>query len=480
MARTIPQKAPPSLPFFGFSGPSGPMIFLMLGLALAALLSFPTGAPAVSGAGDDAAGRVHNLTLADVIRMGRESSPQLWVQKHVIEQAEAQLGQARAGRLPRLEYLQITGLVPEARGDATFSPDDRSCLLDGLGPFTRIEITLSQPLYTFGRLKAHIEAAQLGLEAEEASHDRFERELVSSLKELYYTIQLNEEIHRIVSKTKEGLVEAVEKAEALLEEDELTQQDLQKLRYGLARAGGQLLEIEKGRRLVHAALLRMLYLPEGEDFRLAEKRLRPIAFELEDLDTYRKIARRERPDWEQLDVGISAKEAELRAERKEYYPDLFLAGLFRYATAPNRDEQDNPFVSEEFNFLEGGVYLGCRLALDFGLPQRIAEKRAELDALLQKRKDANSGMLLEVEKAYREVEEKQERLVFTRESRKNGRALVALSTANFHLGLGEAEDVFESFRIYTEAAAEYYMTVKDYNMAVAELARAAGVVSLEQ
>lgn len=449
-------------------------IFTLLVLIL---LSFPAGAAAEGNAEVATAGPVHELTLADVIRMGRSASPQLRGQQHVIEQAEAQLGQARAGKWPRLDYLQIAGLVPEATGTAAASPNDRSDILEGLGPFTRIEITLSQPLYTFGRLKAHIDAARLGLEAKEASLGRFDGDLVSSLKELYYTIQLNEEIHRIVSKTEEGLAEAVEKAEALLEEDELTQQDLQKLKYGLARVGGQLLEIEKGKRLVHAALLRMLYLPEGEDFHLAEKRLRPVAFELADLDTYREFARLERPDWKELDIGISAKEAELEAERKGYYPDLFLAGLFRYATAPNRDEQANPFALEEFNFLEGGVYLGCRLALDFGLPQRIAEKRAELDELLQKRRSANSGILLEVEKTYREVEEKKARLAFARSSRKNGRALVALSSANFHLGLGEAEEVFESFWIYTEAAADYYMTVKDYNMAVAELARATGVDS---
>jgi len=451
-------------------------MFILLGLIL---LAFPAGA-AAENAADAPGGFVHELTLADVLRIGRAASTEIRTQHHVIEQAEAQLGQARAGRLPRLQYLQILGYVPEAKGNAVFSPNDRSDVLEGLGPFTRIEVTLSQPLYTFGRLKAHIEAARKGLEAKEAGLGRFDGDLVSSLKELYYSIQLTEEVRRIVAKTEDGLIEAVEKAEELIEADDLTQQDLQKLKYALYRASSQLLEIEKGRQMVHAALSRMLDLPKGEDFRLADKRLRSVAFEIEDLDTYQEMARKNRPDWKQLDIGVAAKEAELEAERKGYYPDIFLAGLFRYATAPNRDKQDNPFVSEEFNFLEGGAYLGCRLAFDFGLPQRIAEKRAELNILLQKKKEANSGILLEVEKTYREVTEKKARLAFVRKSRKNGRALVALSSANFHLGTGDAEDVFVAFGIYTEAAVDYYRTVKHYNMAVAELARATGVDSLEK
>jgi hypothetical protein len=47
------------------------------------------------------------------------------------------------------------------------------------------------------------------------------------------------------------------------------------------------------------------------------------------------------------------------------------------------------------------------------------------------------------------------------------------------MGLGEAKEVFEAFQMYTEGAAEYYMAIKDFNMAVAELARVTGTLSIE-
>ena len=77
-------------------------------------------------------------------------------------------------------------------------------------------------------------------------------------------------------------------------------------------------------------------------------------------------------------------------------------------------------------------------------------------------------------KAYQEVLEKKKALGFARKARKNGRALSTLSAASFHLGLGEAKEVFEAFQIYTESAARYYLAIKDYNLAVAELNRVAG------
>ena len=449
-------------------------------VALVALL-LPLPAVALPEQEETLPQKIHQLSLADIIKIGLEVSPKLWEQRSVIDQAEAQLGQAKAGRLPRMDYLQIAGLIPEAKGNATYSPSNRSDLLTGLAPFTRLEIKINQPLYTFGKLRAHIDAAERGLEAKEASLARFEGEVITTLKELYYMILLNEDLYRLVSSTQEELGKAVEKAEELLEEDEgkLTQHDILKLRYGYNRAGGKRLEIQKGKRMVHSALRSLLYFEEGEDFLLIEKRLKPVKVTLDGLETYKKIAASRRPEWKQLEAGIAAKEAELLAERKQYYPDIFAFGLLQYATAPNRDRQENPFVLEEFNFFWGGAYLGWHMALDFGMPKKVAEKRAQLLALQHRQREATTGMLLEVEKAYREVVEKQQSLKFARKARKNGRALSALSAASFYMGLGEAKEVFEAFQMHTEGAAEYYMAIKDFNMAVAELARVTGTKSIE-
>jgi len=139
---------------------------------------------------------IHQFNLENIIQRGLEVSPKLWKQRHVIEQAEAQLKQARSGLLPRMEYLHIFGPVNQARGQVYDNPprDDRSDLLNNLGPFTRLELTVNQPIYTFGRLKAHIAAAGKGVEAKQASLERFKLELIVTLKELFYTSLMNEDL----------------------------------------------------------------------------------------------------------------------------------------------------------------------------------------------------------------------------------------------------------------------------------------------
>jgi hypothetical protein len=49
-----------------------------------------------------------------------------------------------------------------------------------------------------------------------------------------------------------------------------------------------------------------------------------------------------------------------------------------------------------------------------------------------------------------------------------------LSLTNFKFGIGTGKDVFEGLSVYARTAGDYFETVYDYNIAVAELRAAAG------
>ena len=94
--------------------------------------------------------------------------------------------------------------------------------------------------------------------------------------------------------------------------------------------------------------------------------------------------------------------------------------------------------------------------------------------LQTQKKTAESGFPVEVKEAYLNVKEAQERIKITEEGRKAGRALVALSTANFNIGIGEPQDIFLGLGNYTRAANDYYEAVRDYNIGLAKLSLVVG------
>jgi len=147
----------------------------------------------------------------------------------------------------------------------------------------------------------------------------------------------------------------------------------------------------------------------------------------------------------------------------------------RYGYAPGRSRQTNPFAYDNFNFGAAGPVLGLRWNFDInGTAAKVARSEAELMKLQTQKKTAENSFPVEVKEAYLNVKETQERVKITEEGRKAGRTLVALSSANFELGIGEPQDIFLGLGNYTRAANDYYEAVRDYNIALAKLSLVVG------
>jgi len=147
----------------------------------------------------------------------------------------------------------------------------------------------------------------------------------------------------------------------------------------------------------------------------------------------------------------------------------------RYAYAPGRSRQTNPFAYDNFNFGAAGPVVGLHWSLGFGeTAAKVARSRAELMKLRAQEKTAAASFPVEAKEAYLNVKEAEERITVTADGRKAGRTLVALAVANFELGIGEPQDVFMGLGNYTRATSDYYEAVRDYNIALAKLSLVVG------
>src|SRR5262245_58351030 len=131
-----------------------------------------------------AASPVQRLTLEQCLERALTYSPDVTEAQTEISIAESQLAQAKAGRLPQANFTSINGIVNGAKGNAVTGRTDNS----DLGPFSRGELEIVQPLYTFGRLSSEILAASRGVEAKRAATQSTRDATIASVKELYYNL----------------------------------------------------------------------------------------------------------------------------------------------------------------------------------------------------------------------------------------------------------------------------------------------------
>jgi outer membrane protein TolC len=424
------------------------------------------------------------VDLKQCIERAVAAAPDLAVSRWDVSAREAKLKEAQVSRFfPEANVLSLTGAAPRARGTVLNPLDTVST--DALGPFTRVEINIVQPIFTGGKITAGIAAATHAVQEEIAASEGKTAEVIEQVKTLYYNVLLARSVEGILSETRDAFSTALDTARSRRErgDEAISELDVLNLRVGMSEVAKEVPRLTAGGKTALEALRRMMGAERDAPIELKARLLDPAPAHLEPLEHYRTRLFQQNPAWRQIDAGVAAKSDELKTVEADYYPNLFLNGVFAYSYAPRRDRQLNPFAYDDFNFLHGpGGVLGIRWSLNFHITAaRAATTRAELGKLEAQRRTAQTGLPLELDEAYRRVEQSRSALDALADGRKAGRAILTLAVANFDLGIGEAREILEGLSNYARVSSDYYEAVKDYNLALAALARVTGeeVVDLE-
>ena len=416
------------------------------------------------------------LTLAEAIARAVAASPEIRQVQQGVAAAEAKKDQADAGRFPQLSFTSVVGPSARARGTVLGSPDSvNEPTVDNV--FTRQDLRLVQPLYTFGKLSNLREAAAQGIQVERARVDEKRGDVVLRVKEAYYGLLLARELWGLLGDIQEQLVKALAKVERQLAAgapgaDEV---DLYKLRTFAGELRKNRGEVERGRDLALSGLRTLLDLSPGQTIEPAAKALDPepraIGPEAEQVAE----ALRLRPEMAQLAAGLRATEALVEVERSHFYPQLFAAIEGAFARAGNRTFQRNPFVNDPVNTQYAVPVVGLKLDLDFGITAgRVRAAMAEHRKLQETRTTAERGIPFQVRKALLELAEARQSIAATEEAYTNAKKWLVAAVANFDLGVGEAKEVADGMVAFVRMRADNYRAIYNFNLALANLDHAAG------
>ncbi len=424
-----------------------------------------------------AADAEETYTLDECIRKALEFSPEIKEVQQDVEISKTLLDEAKGYQWPQIETLGLAAPVSDAKGNQIES-DYHSDRIEGLGPFGSIDITLVQPLYTFGKIDEKKKAATHGIEVDKSRVRQKATDVALQIKEYYYGLLFAEDGMLLVDEIDGYLNSAIDRTEKLLEvESEFaTPMDLHKLQAfsGIIETFRQ--KAIKSRILAKEALRKSMGFKSGKEVRIAEDHLTPADIKIEELGYYVGESSKLRPEFTQLKEGLAAKEALVQAAVAEYYPDIFLGAFFSYAWAGDRDKVDNPWIYDRFNHTGGGAALGIRWSLDFGITSaQVSRSRAEVRKLNQTGDFAETFIPLQVEKSYRELMEAKNNIEALYRSQKAARKWLVAASSNYDLGLGTSRDLADSLEAYGTTRMSYLQSIYNFNMAYANLEQASGL-----
>jgi outer membrane protein TolC len=338
----------------------------------------------------------------------------------------------------------------------------------GFGIFDRVDATIIQPLYTFGKITSGKEAAAGGVKVDEARVNQKASDIIMKVNEYYYGFLLARDLKVLVLDVKEKLDSAKEKVEQQLAEESkyVDELDLLKLKTFGGVVERYFNEADKSVELAQNALGMTIGLEKTGDFEVADQHLKQETRPLFDLDTYIEKAKLYRPEFTQLREGLRARQALIRVAKSDYYPTFFAAFYLSYAVSSNRDYLNNPYVYDPFQHIFTGTFLGLKWNYNFGITSaRVQSAQAEHDKLLETQAFADAGIPLQVRKAYLELVEA------NKISRRRTNLILPPESGSFRpwrtsTRRREAKEIFEALRAYAENRSENYKAVYNYNLAL--------------
>ncbi len=448
---------------------------VLVATALAATLS-------VSHASEEPPRNNLTLSLDDCIRIALKSAPELGEAQADIELTASKLAEAKSYRFPQLNVTTLFGPAPQARAQDFLATDRDTIRLNTLTWFTSADATLIQPLYTFGKISENMKAATHGIEVDRSRKVQRANEIALKVKEYYFGLMLARESKELILEVQDDLDKARTTAKKLLDQGSASvdETDIYKLDAFSGEVAKYLEEAQKGERLALAALRTRLGLPGDAVIEINSERLTMGGGVVPEYDTFVEKARARRPEFRQIAEGLKARSALVEAARANYYPDIFLGGLFSWAYAEDRDRINNPYITDPFKHAIGGIALGARWKLDFGITgAKVAGEQAQYNRLLSTKEFADANIPLEIRKYYLELLEAEHSAADTLKAYTNAKKWAVAALANFDFGIGPAKEIFDALQAYARMRAAYFQSLYNYRIARANLDYASGEQPLE-
>lgn len=456
-------------------------------LLCVALLGLTVHKPAYSRTYSAAVPDTVTITLADFLTLATEQSKELQARRQNVELARNTNAGARNSRiLPNFTLTTAHGLIPGVKSRDDMDLPSSQLYLDpslrndweDWAFFNQFEVTALQPVYTWGAIRNAIKASQAGINVSLFEFEAEEQKTKLQLFQLWQGRLLAVELDRLTTEAERTIEMAERELIKLFEEgsDEIDDADFYQFEIFKFEFEAQKEEVKRNLEVLERAWAialgsrdsGIIYIPD-------ERFLDPLDAVIEPLETYLAHAAVSRPELRQIEAVRDAAGFGVDAQRAQMFPALFVGATYRYAYAPNRPRQRNPFISNAANTESLTVGLGFRQNLNFlQLQNRTDRAQIQLRQAGYALEAVRDGIELEVSDKYKDAQIARTRLSSVERALDVSRNWLRQEQLDYDIGFGEIPNLIDAFTKNLELEAQQKQYIYDFNVRLARLLNAGG------
>ncbi len=416
------------------------------------------------------------LGLPELEQMALASSSSLARARLETQASEDELARAKAALLPQFDVLALTGPVNDAEvpfveNGEIVSRTDRNDY-SSINVFVRLELAVTQPLYTFGKISNRRDAADLNVEIHRSKEDQEQSRLLRDVRLRYYGLVLAQMGEAAAVEAFDFLEDLETRVDRLLEAGSINVRASD--RYRLQAFRGEMEEnrarLKAARNKSYLALKTLAGLPRERDFVVKDRELPGVEMESQDELFYVQAALRQRPELHQLEKGVEAKRRLWEAAESDLYPDIFAAVHGAVARAPGRDRFDDPYINDGFNEEYVGVVLGAKWHFDLGVTSGERDRaKSEYLALQQQKQDAYEKIALQTAAGYQDLLKAADSVKAFETSTRAARKWLVTAMSGFDMGIDPVSEVIEALEQYGRSRGGYLLNLYEFHATRTEL-----------
>jgi len=429
-----------------------------------------------------------SLSLDQAIQLALANDPRIEEKKAFVRKAQGLLDEAEGSAGFRYGVDSFLAIATGVDG-GFFEGGAESCtgtctprsdtydFNDGLSLWGGLTFSIVKPLATFGRLENYQKAAQQNILVKQQDVELQRDSIRLTVVKAYYGYLAARDGRFLLEDTRKRLKGALELVNRWLDEDKgnVSLSDRYALESGMGLVESFLAEAG-GIEAIAMEGLKLLTGLQTEHIEPKDNRLRPLAIPDRSVEEWVALARENRPEFRQVEAGLSARRALVEATRADKKPVVFAGVAGSLAYAPGRDRLDNPHVFDLYNHSALSPVVGMRWEWEPGAqPARVAQAQADLDALIHTASFARQGIPFQVREQYHLVQSKYKSIQAMKSSSQAARRWMIAAYTDFEAGLEEADKILTAMQVYVVAYAEYLKNVNDYNNIVFKLKSVSGV-----
>jgi outer membrane protein len=452
---------------------SGRTAALVLGL-----LALPGAVAAQVSAADTV-----RLTVSEAVARAQASNEDVLTAREQRELARAQITQARAGAFPQVSggvvYNRTLASIfdnisfgPPANGNGEGGNGDAPNPFAGL-PFGQpntwnASLSVTQPLYTGGRVGAALAIARNVRAAAELGVEEAEADVALQVRSAYFQTVLADEMIGIAREAYALADEVLRQVELFRAQGTASEFDVLRARVERDNLEPGIVEATNARRLAELNLKRLAGIPADQPI----DPVTPLEPLVDEVDRERLVAAvLDRAAIRALDEQIAAREGAVRIARADRLPTVGMAANFAYQAFPS---QIAPIDTEWRRDWALTFQASIPLFDGFRTRGQIDQAQSELRLTQLQRSQVVRGLELELEQALGEFDAARAQIEARRATVGEARRTLELAELRFRSGLATQLDISNARLLLEQARVNEAQALFNYVNALARLERVSG------